>query len=298
MNSTSLLAEISIGNALIALVVLFVLIGVAAPKKGEKDGAFFGFCLLLFICTLLFTVVYFPYKWIFKRDRTTVVEKTAPPKTSPTDGNVPDNTPAVSEPKRNPPATKSVVIGEGGLPIGEPERQPPPPAPAETTSKLDQEIAEFEALGRPSLSLSFNTIDAYSKKTDQYVKAAGKFTTADATGLALYMASTRYMELVTWLYENYDGRDGLSLRGLTFGKGRDDNLNQARAMMFVYLSQAEASMRWQRRNCKRTTRFCERCAKAGGGLKLSAQGERLMRSCWSGVFQPPVCRRSTMKRSA
>ena len=217
MNSTSLLAEISIGNALIALVVLFVLIGVAAPKKGEEESAFFGFCLLLFICTLLFTVVYFPYKWIFKRDRTTVVEKTAPPKTSPTDGNVPDNTPAVSEPKRNPPATKSVVIGEGGLPIGKPERQPPPPDPKPVVDVGRQEMEMVKTakarVDVPMRELTAETIGTYVMGADRLVAAAGRCTTQDAKGLALLIAADTYFRAASWLHNFYDDRSTFVVNG-------------------------------------------------------------------------------------
>ena len=218
MNSTSLLAEISFGSALIALVVLFVLIGVATPKEGGKESGFYGICILLFICTLLFTVVYFPYKWIFKGDRKAVAEESAPPKTSPTGDNVPGNKPPpVSEPKSNPPATKSVVIGEGGLPIGKPERQPPPPDPEPVVDVGRQEMemvkTAYARADELSRELTAETIGTYVMEADRLVAAAGRCTTQDAKGLALLIAANTYFRAASWLRNFYDDRSTFVVNG-------------------------------------------------------------------------------------
>lgn len=173
MNSASLLAEISFGSALIALVVVFVLIAVSSPKKGEKPGGFNEICLLLFMGALLFTVVYFPYKWIFKGDRKT------------------------------------------------------------TAATTDQSLPP----------LGFDTIDAYSTRMDQYVKAAGKLPAAESTttGIGLQHAAKGYLEISQWLKTEYNGQDGLSLRGLLLDKGEDSNFTKAKFLSFGFIVQAEAA---------------------------------------------------------
>ena len=187
MNSTSLLGEISFGSVLIALVVLFVLLGVAAPEKGRKEGAFWGICCLLFVGTILFTVVYFPYKWIFKGDRKAVAEESAPPKTSPTGDNVPGNKPPpVDEPGSNPAAVVPVPRDNGN----NAPRDDAQDAEEDQLARLDGLREQAETAG---LSNTKN-INVFAAIGHAYLWKAGEFKSSTTRDVALVRAHAVYIK--------------------------------------------------------------------------------------------------------